>query len=438
VERGVTVAHRVLGPVEMWADGRRVNLGYAQQRCVFAALLVDLNQVVPTGELVNRVWGEDRPRSAHTALYAYVARLRRAVVGTGGTRITRRGGGYVMEADPETVDLYRFRRLMAQARAADDERAADLFDQALELWLGPALAGLTGAWADAMRERAEAERLTAIADRNEAYLRTGRHGELIGDLTQLAAADPLDERVASQLMRALYRSGRQADALRCYHEIRHRLADELGIDPQPGLKFLYDQILHNDSALTVAVPPWRTRPHRSPAELPHDDGGFTGRAPELGCLHKLGTTPDVGASGNAMVSLSDGGACPLARLADGGRRVAVWWPWRPPEPVLSGDTATYRAVLPGVDLRVRATVDGFTGTVVAEAFWHAPGQGAAAVECWPATSLAFTAAGTWWVRGRGGSGVAELSRRPALAPGRRWPGCAPKPTGTSVIRTWIS
>jgi DNA-binding SARP family transcriptional activator/tetratricopeptide (TPR) repeat protein len=282
----MSVEIRLLGPVETWVDGRPLDLGYAQQRCVFAVLVADLKKVIPAGGLVGRVWGEDPPSSANAALYAHIARLRRVLEGVSGITLARRAGGYVAEADPETVDLHRFRQLVVAARAADHGRAASLFDQALDLWHGAPFADLTSPWLDGLRDSLEAERMSAVLDRNEAYLHTGRHGELIGALTELCAAHPLDERLAGQLMRALYRSGRQADALGRYHQIRQVLTDELGIEPQPELRTLFEQVLHNDRALTP-VTPHRTRPQQVPAELPHNVSGFVGRESELARLRAL-------------------------------------------------------------------------------------------------------------------------------------------------------
>lgn len=256
----MTVDHRLLGPVETWVDEHPVDLGYAQQRFVFAVLLVHLNQVVSLAQLIDRVWGGNQPRSARPALYAHIARLRRVLVLVPGTRLAKRPGGYLLEADPDTVDLHRFRRLVAAARAADGGhtedggRADDLFDQALGLWRGVPFTDLVSPWMDTMRDSIEAERVGAILDRNEVYLRAGRHRELTSGLAELCAAHPLDEGLADQLMRALYRSGRQAAALSCYHQLRRRLTDELGVDPQPGLKELFEQILRNDPALTPAEP----------------------------------------------------------------------------------------------------------------------------------------------------------------------------------------
>jgi DNA-binding SARP family transcriptional activator/tetratricopeptide (TPR) repeat protein len=283
----VTVEHRLLGPVETWVDGCPLDLGYAQQRCVFAVLLAELNKVIPARVLIARVWGDGPPPSAQAALYAHIARLRHTLAGAAGTRVVRRAGGYVAEADPETVDLHRFRLLVAAARAAADGRAACVLDQALDLWRGVPFSGLASPWLNAVRGGIEAERIGAVLDRNEAYLRAGRHGELIGGLTELCAAHPLDERLAGQLMRALYRSGRQADALSRYHQIRRHLTDEFGVDPQPGLRKLFQQILRSDPGLMLPAEPRSAGLPGTPAELPHNIAGFAGREAELTRLHAL-------------------------------------------------------------------------------------------------------------------------------------------------------
>ena len=152
---------RLLGPVEASAEGRPVGLGHPKQRTVAAVLLCELGRAVPAERLIDRVWGEDPPGSVRNILYGYIGRLRTALADCGvpGVRLTRRSGGYLLEADPERVDLHRFHRLTAAARDRDDRVA--LLRQALELWRGDALSGLTGAWAEATRARLADERLTA-------------------------------------------------------------------------------------------------------------------------------------------------------------------------------------------------------------------------------------------------------------------------------------
>ena len=219
---------RVLGPVEALADGARVDLGPARQRCVLVALLADANEVVSADALVERVWGERLPAGARATLRTYLSRLR--VAAAGGLDIIRQAGGYVLRVDRGMVDLHRFRALRAEAYTAPD-RARPLLERALRLWRGEAFAGLDSPWVAALRDELEAERVAAELDHTDLRLRDGEHAELIAELTSRAVARPLDERLAGQLMLALYRSGRQADALAAYRSIQSRLAEELGTDP---------------------------------------------------------------------------------------------------------------------------------------------------------------------------------------------------------------
>lgn len=288
---------RVLGPVEVHDGGQRLNIGPARQRAVLAVLLLDLGQVVMAERLVGRVWGNDPPPSARNALHGHVMRLR-AAIGSGsgsGTQLVRRAGGYVLEAGPEQVDVCEFRRLVAAAAASGaDDRGAELLRGALGSWRGTALAGVASSWLDAMRDALELERRTAALDLNDIGLRQGRHESLAGELTELAEASPGDQRLVGQLMLALYRSGRIADALWRFERTRRRLADELGADPEPRLQELHHQILRGDRSLDWPGPAGQGeglggsgsgRP--VPRELPADVPAFTGRAEELAELDRL-------------------------------------------------------------------------------------------------------------------------------------------------------
>ncbi len=241
----MTVEFRLLDAVEARVDGRRFDIGHARQRCVLAALLVDVNHAIPPERLVDRVWSDQAPYSARKSLVGYVSRLRNLFANTAGVAISRRpGGGYVIETDALSVDLHRFRHWACQARAtADPVEAIVLFDRCLDIWGGEPLATLNTAWINDLRGALVAERLSVILDRNDVALRAGRHGELLGELTATLAAHPLDERLAGQLMLAQYRSGRQADALGTYRQMRDRLVEELGVDPGPSLQQVHQQIL---------------------------------------------------------------------------------------------------------------------------------------------------------------------------------------------------
>jgi DNA-binding SARP family transcriptional activator len=297
----------VLGPVEVWADGQPVDAGHARQRAVLAVLLLGLGRAVPLEALIDRVWGEDRPRSVRNVAYGYVTRLKALISGAQdpGITLSRRAGGYLLLAGPDLVDACRFRRLVAEASAAgDDVRAAAALGEAVALWRGTALAGLDSPWLNAMRATLELERTAAVLDLNEIRLRRGEHAALAGELTAQAEGSPADERLVGQLMLALYRSGQQAEALRWFEQTRHHLAGELGADPGPQLAALHQQILRADPSLTdMPIPPIPASRPAAPAasigpagayagpvprELPADVPAFTGRTAELAELDRLG------------------------------------------------------------------------------------------------------------------------------------------------------
>jgi DNA-binding SARP family transcriptional activator len=273
----------LLGVVRARVEDRAIDLGPARQRCVLAALLVDVNQVVSLDQLVYRVWGEDPPPTAAGTLRSYLSRLRAALPTECG--IHRRSGGYVLETDAEAVDLHRFRRLLAQVRPGDDSAAAGLYEQALGLWRGEAFADLNSLWLTTVRRTLEVERLAATLDYHDVRLRRGDHTALLVDLDPLADAHPLDERLAGQLMLAKYRSGRQAAALDHYERLRLRLADELGADPSPALQGLHQQILSADPGL-APVDGAAARRVPVPQHLPMSPRRFIGRARELAALDR--------------------------------------------------------------------------------------------------------------------------------------------------------
>lgn len=309
---GMALELRLLGDIEARVNDRPVDIGHARQRSVLAALLAEPNRPIPVGRLVDRVWGQGRmPTDPVGAIRTYVSLLRRAL--TGYVAITARTPGYTAVVDEQRVDLHLFRSLLAQARAAADEHAAGLFEQALRLWRGEPFAGLDTPWINAARQALSVDRQTARLDLFDIRLRLGRHTSLLAELTHLAAAHPLDERVAGQLMLALYHSGRQGDALAQYHRIRRQLTDELGVDPGAALQRLHQGILAADPRLAppvapgspvIPVPPAAPVPPVVPAppvalvppvppvpsspvmprQLPAAPRGFTGRARELAAL----------------------------------------------------------------------------------------------------------------------------------------------------------
>jgi DNA-binding SARP family transcriptional activator len=282
---------RLLGPVEVWGSGGPVDLGAPQQRCVFAALAMTPRQLVSVDALVDRVWGEQIPRNVRTVLYTYVSRLRGVLQQAGGggngqAVLRRRDGGYALELDPERVDLHRVRRLASAARAAagrppdGDRRAAALLAEACDLWTGAALAGVSGDWVDRVRAGLDHERLALLTERFDAAIRIGAHEAVIGPLSEALAAHPLAESLASLLMLALHRSGRHAEALRVYGQLRQRMVEELGDEPGPGLRHVHERILRRDPELDPPAGPVAKRPGApwvSPRQLPPDVWHFVGR-----------------------------------------------------------------------------------------------------------------------------------------------------------------
>jgi DNA-binding SARP family transcriptional activator len=282
---------QLLGEVQAAVDGRLFDLGPPKQRRVLAALALEAGKLVPVGALVTRVWGTDPPRSASDALYSYLSRLRGALLPAPEVRLHRRSGGYLLSADPDTVDLRRFERLAAQARAAEDEGSAlSLYEQALALWRGEPLAGMETPWFEQIRGALCQQRLEAEMDRADVALRLGRHCALLPALQQQVAAHPLDERLAGQLMLALYLDGRGAEALRQYQRMRLRLSAELGISPDPALRRLHERILTDDPSLraqatvVAAAATASSAAAPVPRQLPPSPRLFIGRAPELACL----------------------------------------------------------------------------------------------------------------------------------------------------------
>ncbi|WP_322746684.1 AfsR/SARP family transcriptional regulator [Saccharothrix syringae] len=268
---------RLLGEVVVLAGGRPVDLGPARQRCVWAALALDANRVVPVERLVERVWDEP-PLRARAVLTSYVSRLRQALAGhDGAVGLVRRSGGYLLEADESVIDLHRFRALAA--RTGD----VDALTGALALWRGEPLAGLSGPWVEAERDRLRQERLAAEHDLVDARLAAGQGAELVAELAARAAEHPLDERVAGQYLLALHRAGRTADALAHYRLVERRLARDLGTDPGPALRELHRRLRDTDPDPDPdTAPPVATGP--VPRQLPAAPPHFTGRDAELTAL----------------------------------------------------------------------------------------------------------------------------------------------------------
>ena len=295
----------LLGPVEVWVDGRPLALGPPRQRAVLAVLLSRLDASMSAGELVDRTWGHRAPATSADLVYGYVSRLRRVLAPE--IAVVRTSCGYRIEVDPENVDLHRFRRLVGAASVAgNDEETRRLLGQALRTWRGRTFGDLGGPWLDQLRTVLDRERFAATLDHNDLEIRCGRHMAVLPRLEELVVAEPLDERLAAQLMIASYRCGRRADALGFYVAFRRRLAEEVGADPGPRLEAVHQAILRGDTDLSapaptpvpvlapVPVPPTAARPAATralPAQLPAAVAAFTGRGAELAELDAVLAPP---------------------------------------------------------------------------------------------------------------------------------------------------
>jgi DNA-binding SARP family transcriptional activator/Flp pilus assembly protein TadD len=281
---------RILGPTELWSDGQQCDLGAARVRGVLAILLLAPRAIVPAETFIDRLWDTEPPPKARESLSVYVARLRASLrQGIGDSvRLAGRANGYVLDVDPDTIDLYQFRRLRRQAdslaASGDHDRAARLLREADGLWRGQALAGVPGDWAARMRDSLEEERRAAVLERVECELALGRHVDLVGELRGLLAQYPLDENFLAHQMTALYRSGRPGDALSLFRETRRRLVEEQGAEPGQALSELHQRILHRDPALTPQAAGQRGGRMPQPDTLPPETAEFVGRSEELALL----------------------------------------------------------------------------------------------------------------------------------------------------------
>jgi DNA-binding SARP family transcriptional activator/predicted ATPase len=281
---------RLLGPLEVDVAGAPLHLGGPQQRALLARLMLDGNRTVAVDRLVDDLWGEDVPETAIKMIHVHVSRLRKLL--PDGVLLTR-SPGYVLELEPEALDLVRFDRLRADGRSAlgagAAAEAARVLRNALELWRGPALAEFDQPFAVTEAARLEELRLSCVEDRIDADLALGRHADVVGELESLIATHPLRERLRGQLMLALYGQARQAEALAAYREFRRFLSDELGIEPSRGLRELEREILQQKPVSS----PGGERPRRPAPQRRARQGGFVGRVTELDRLHEsFGRTLD--------------------------------------------------------------------------------------------------------------------------------------------------
>ena len=242
---------RILGPLEVVSDDVPLALGGQKQRALLALLLVRANDVVPTERLIEELWGDSAPRTAATSLQNFVSQLRKTL---GPDVLETRAPGYRLRVTPDQLDLTRFERAVREARAAGVADRARLLTDALDLWRGTPLADFAyEAFAQNEIRRLEELRLAVIEERLAAELELERHGELVPELESLVAEHPHRERLRGLLMLALYRAGRQTDALHAFHEARRALI-ELGIEPGPELQRLQASILRQESGLERVRP----------------------------------------------------------------------------------------------------------------------------------------------------------------------------------------
>ncbi|WP_424183761.1 BTAD domain-containing putative transcriptional regulator [Actinokineospora sp. G85] len=300
----------VLGPVEIRAGDRGIGLGGPKPKALLTALLLQARQVVSTDRLIDVIWDESPPQSATALVHTYVSSIRRALADAGRAgALATRSPGYLLDVAAADSDLESFTQHLDSGRQAerraDLDAAAEHYRLALDLWRGPAFGGVEAGFARVRADGLAEERLGAEEGLARCRLAQGRAGELPGPLRALAAANPLREEVRGLLMRALYETGRQADALAVYREGRKHLLDELGIEPGPGLRELHGEILGGTlEPLGGRAPaePVRTpapapavvaEPAAAPRNLPPDIGDFTGRDADLATLLRLGDTADA-------------------------------------------------------------------------------------------------------------------------------------------------
>jgi DNA-binding SARP family transcriptional activator len=289
---GSAVEIALLGEVSARVDGLNVELGPARQRCVLAALAVDVNRTVSVSRLTERVWGAQPPPRSRATLHSYLSRLRQAFAGTTAVTLASRANGYALVTDESAVDLVRFRALRDEARRQrDDETIVRVLTEAATLWRGEPLTGIGGDWAGDTRDRLAGEREAAELDLVDARLRLRQGPELLATISARAAASPLDERVAAQHMQALAQAGRSSEALEEFRAVRARLVEELGAEPGAELRQLHEKLLLGEAEPAAEVP----------RQLPSAPAQFVGREEDLAelddAMREQGIAAIAGAGG---------------------------------------------------------------------------------------------------------------------------------------------
>jgi DNA-binding SARP family transcriptional activator len=295
----------VLGPVRAWRGTELLSTGSPQQRALLAALLLREGRTATAGELIDALWGDEPPSQALAAVRTYASRLRKVL--SPGVLVSESGGYAIRVAQGGgSLDLALAQELAADAEKAkatgDLCHARALLNKVLGLWDGETLAGVPGPYADTQRTRLDEWRLQLVESRLDMDLEQGCHAEAVSELTALTAAHPLRERLRELLMLALYRSGRQAEALAVYADTRRLLADELGVDPRPGLRELQQRILQADPGLAEPSAPLAAESAAAPvkpAQLPASVPDFTGRGAFVAELSEV-LAAASGAEGQVM------------------------------------------------------------------------------------------------------------------------------------------
>jgi DNA-binding SARP family transcriptional activator len=296
----------VLGPLEAVVEGGSVRLRAQKPRALLARLLLSRNRVVSVGELIDDLWEADPPETATSALQVYVSQLRKAI---GHDRVLTKPPGYLVQVEEGELDLDRFEQLVREGREelerGDPEAAAERLERALGLWRGPAFTEFV---AEPFARRAadwlDEARLDAVELRVEADLALGRHAQLVPELDELVASAPYRERLRGQLMLALYRSGRQADALALYRRTRDTFVDELGIEPGPELQELEQAILRQDETLLQARPS-APAVDDAPAPRPRRRRAVVGAVAIAGALALAASAVALRAGGGGSPSASE-------------------------------------------------------------------------------------------------------------------------------------
>jgi DNA-binding SARP family transcriptional activator len=337
----------VLGPLRVWRGETVVDLGPVQQRVVLAVLVLQAGRPVGRQQMINAVWGEATPRNAVNLVQRHASGLRRALEPerpghTPSDLLAWTEAGYLLTVPNGALDLDVFESELSRARAARIAgrlgEATEALHSALGLWRGPVCEGLSSPFLDAQAARLDESRISVLEERIELDLAIGVHADLIAELRDLIAEHPLRERLHGLLMMALYRAGRQADALAAFRDARRRLRDELGIEPAAPLQRLHQQILAADPGL-LAAPATETPADANaptgprlplPAQLPHPNPDFTGRQAELDRLDALADR-DSGSSGPSVVITAITGTAGVGKTA-----LAVHWAHRVSERFADG------------------------------------------------------------------------------------------------------